>query len=88
LNANLTSEIGIVKINLLDILYASKPSWLVLDPKKVGDLTYRNSGTLARCDESFCLFVCLFFDLSLSFPDFVLTCRHVVVHWRAARAAA
>lgn len=32
---------------MLDILYSTRPSWLILDPKKVGDLTYRNSGHLS-----------------------------------------
>jgi len=38
--------IGCVQISMLDILYASKPSWLILNPSRVGDAIYRNSGTL------------------------------------------
>jgi hypothetical protein len=38
--------IGSTILSFQDVLYASKPTWLILNPSKVGDLLYRNSGTL------------------------------------------
>jgi len=38
--------IGTVSVSMLDILYATRPQFLILNPSRVGDLTYRNSGML------------------------------------------
>jgi len=38
--------IGMVELSFHDILYATKPSWLIMNPAKVKDTLYRNSGML------------------------------------------